>query len=225
MKVFQSLPCAVFLGIIGTLHGEPIPATKPKPRKEPPSPEQVAKAAVVAPGLQLDVWAAEPHLSNPVSFSFDNLGRAWVTETNRRKSSCLDIRSFPDWVPSSLALGSVEERVAFLKRSLPEGATEWPKQLKDLNGDGKVDWHDLEVESEIVRIVEDKSGKGVADSAYVVGKDFNSLATGVGAGIAARNREAFFIFEPDVIRVGEDGSKKTKLRMPAFKLCHERCIM
>ncbi len=211
MKVSPFVFCAAFLGLLGGAHAEPVPAAKPKGRKEPPSPEQVAKAAVVAPGLQLDVWAAEPHLSNPVSFCFDHQGRAWVTETNRRKSSYLDIRSFPDWVPDSLAFRSVEERVAFLKKSLPEGATEWPKHMRDLNGDGKVDWHDLEVESEIVRIVEDKAGRGLADTDQIVSRGFNSIATGIGAGIAVRNGEAFFICEPDVFRLGEDGSKKTIL--------------
>ena len=109
------------------------PSTKPPARKEPPSAEQVAKAAVVAHGLQIEVWAAEPLLANPVAFAFDNQGRAWVAETNRRKSSYLDIRSFPDWVPQSLALRSVEERTAFLKKSLPEGAATWPKSMRDLN--------------------------------------------------------------------------------------------
>lgn len=211
MKVSPLLPLLI-LGVLPSLaSAEPVSASKGKVRKEPPSPEQVAKAAVVAPGLQLDVWAAEPLLSNPVSFAFDNKGRAWVTETNRRKSSYLDIRSFADWIPNSLALRSVEERVAFLKKALPEGAKEWPKNMRDMNGDGKVDWHDLEVESEIVRIVEDKSGKGVADADQIVGRDFNSIATGVGAGIAVRNGEAFFICEPDVVRLGEDGSKKVIL--------------
>jgi quinoprotein glucose dehydrogenase len=190
------------------LFAEPVP-NKPAARKEPPSAEQVAKAAAVAQGLKIDVWAAEPLLANPVAFAFDNQGRAWVAETNRRKSSYLDIRSFPDWVPRSLALRSVEERTAFLKEVLPEGAATWPKSLRDLNGDGKVDWHDLEVESEIVRLVEDKAGSGKADTARVVADGFNSIATGVGAGIAVRDGKAVFICEPDVWIIGEDGSKKS----------------
>ena len=183
-------------------------ASKPPVRKEPPSPEQVAKAAVVAKGLQIDVWAAEPLLANPVAFAFDHQGRAWIAETNRRKSSYLDIRSFPEWVSQSLALRSVEERVAFLKKSLPEGATTWPKSLRDLNGDGKVDWHDLEVESEVVRLVEDKAASGKADTSRVVAESFNSLATGVGAGIAVRDGKAVYVCEPDVWILNEDGTKK-----------------
>ena len=196
------------------------PATKPPARKEPPSAEQVAKAAVVAQGLRIDVWAAEPLLANPVAFTFDNRGRAWVAETNRRKSSYLDIRSFPEWVPQSLALRSVEERTAFLKKSLPEGAATWPKSMRDLNGDGKVDWHDLEVESEIVRLVEDKSGAGKADTARVVADGFNSVATGVGAGIAVRDGKAVFICEPDVWIIDEDGTKKSIVQGLAVHLVY-----
>ena len=211
MKVSLRFGCTAVLVLSQSLlFAEPV--AKTASRKEPPSPEQVLKAAVMAPGLQIDLWAAEPLVSNPVAFSFDNQGRAWVAETNRRKSSYLDIRSFRDWVPDSLALHSVEERVAFLKKMLPEGATEWPKSMRDLNGDGKVDWHDLEVESEIVRLVEDSTGKGVADKARVVSDGFNSIATGVGAGIAAREGEAFYICEPDVWRVKEDGSKQSILQ-------------
>jgi quinoprotein glucose dehydrogenase len=183
--------------------------SKPPVRKEPPSPEQVAKAAVVAQGLQIDVWAAEPLLANPVAFAFDHLGRAWIAETNRRKSSYLDIRAFPEWVSQSLALQSVEDRVAFLKKSLPEGAATWPKSLRDLNGDGKVDWHDLEVESELVRLVEDKGGSGKADTSRVVADSFKSVATGVGAGIAVRDGKAMYVCEPDVWILDEDGTKKT----------------
>lgn len=210
MKVSPVSPALAFLSLLSAAHAEP--AAKVKPRKEPPSAAEVAKAALVAPGLQIDVWAAEPLLQNPVAFSFDEKGRAWVAETNRRKSSYLDIRSFPEWVGSSLALKSVEERVAFLKKALPEGATQGPKPVRDLNGDGKIDWHDLEVESEVVRLLEDKAGKGVADSSRVVADGFASVGTGVGAGIAARDGQAVYICEPDVWLLGEDGSKKSLLK-------------
>jgi quinoprotein glucose dehydrogenase len=209
MKVSPVSPALAFLSLLSAAYAEPAP--KVKPRKEPPSAAEVAKAAVVAPGLQLDVWAAEPFLQNPVAFSFDQKGRAWVAETNRRKSSSLDIRSFPEWVADSLAMRSVEERVAFLKKALPEGALKGPKPVRDLNKDGKIDWHDLEVESEVVRLVEDKAGKGVADSSRVVADGFASVGTGVGAGIAARDGQAVYICEPDVWLLGEDGFKKSLL--------------
>lgn len=187
---------------------EAVPA-KPSGAKKPlPSPEEVVKAAPVAEGLRMDVWAAEPMVSNPVAFAFDGKGRAWIAETQRRKSSLLDIRSFSAWAPQSLALRSVEEKVALLKKILPEGASSSSKALRDANGDGRVDWHDLEVESEILRVVTDRDGDGKADEDKVVSRDFKSLKTGIAAGVAVRGGEAFFVCEPDVWRIAEDGRKR-----------------
>ena len=45
--------------------------------------EQAIKRFAVAPGLKTDLFAAEPHLANPVSFCFDEKGRVYVAETFR----------------------------------------------------------------------------------------------------------------------------------------------
>src|ERR1700743_3352458 len=55
-------------------------------------PQQAMKKFSVAPGLQVDLWAAEPLVANVVAFSFDTRGRAFVSETYRRRPSCPDIR-------------------------------------------------------------------------------------------------------------------------------------
>lgn len=191
-----------------SLRAEPAPAKAVAPKKPIPTPEEVLKAAPVASGLHMDVWAAEPMVSNPVAFAFDGKGRAWIAETNRRKSSHLDIRSFTNWVPQSLALKSVAERVELVKQILPEGASSSSKALRDANGDGKINWRDLEVESEMLRVVSDEDGDGKADAHRVVAEDFKALKTGIAAGVAVRGGEAFFVCEPDVWRVKEDGSKR-----------------
>lgn len=197
------------VGSAACLHAaETVPAKPPGSKKPIPTPEEVIKAAPVAAGLRMDVWAAEPMVSNPVAFAFDGKGRAWIAETNRRKSSHLDIRSFSSWVPQSLALKSVAERVELVKRILPEGSSSGSKSLRDANGDGKIDWHDLEVESEVLRVVSDEDGDGKADAHRVVAEDFKALKTGIAAGIAVRGGEAFFVCEPDVWRVKEDGTKR-----------------
>src|SRR4051794_30844739 len=56
------------------------------------SPAMALKKFSVAEGLRVDVWAAEPLLANPVAFSFDGRGRAFVAETGRRRTSAPDIR-------------------------------------------------------------------------------------------------------------------------------------
>ncbi len=209
MQVSPVLSSALLLlGLASVTLAEPLPKSKPATPKLLPPPDQILKGAAIAPGLKIDLWAAEPLLSNPVAFAFDGQGRAWVAETNRRKSSMLDIRSFLRWIPDSLAFRSVEDRIAFLKKVLPEGDPNGPKGMRDLNGDGAVDWHDLEVESEAVRLVEDSKGSGVADTARIVAQGFASLGTGIGAGIVTRNGEAWYVCAPDVWRLREDGTRE-----------------
>src|SRR5215468_9411834 len=45
--------------------------------------ELAIKRIKPAPGLKVDLWAAEPMLANPVAFCFDEQGRAYVCETFR----------------------------------------------------------------------------------------------------------------------------------------------
>ena len=78
-------------------HGEPTTGKK-KNDKYPDgvsitdTAEMALKKLSVAPGLRVDVWAAEPLLANPVAFCFDEKGRAFVAETYRRRTSVPDIR-------------------------------------------------------------------------------------------------------------------------------------
>src|ERR1043165_9815215 len=91
-------------------------AKKPKNDKTPTDvsaaddPQTAMKKMRATPGLKLEVWAAEPLLTNAVSFAFDEQGRAYVVQTGRRRTSVFDIRNFRDWVDSDLALRSPVER-------------------------------------------------------------------------------------------------------------------
>jgi len=50
----------------------------------------------VAPGLKIELFAAEPFLANPVSFTTDERGRWYVAETFRVYTGC---RMFPNiWI-------------------------------------------------------------------------------------------------------------------------------
>src|SRR5689334_6077195 len=109
------------------------PAKKPA---DAGSPESAMKSFAVAPGLQVEVWAAEPHLANPVAFTFDDAGRAYVAETYRRRTSALDIRKYDEWKVPNLSLRSVEDRIAFTKEKFPIDAKLKPISLwPDINND------------------------------------------------------------------------------------------
>ncbi len=49
-------------------------------RTEGPSPARIAATLVVAPGLTVELAAAEPLIVDPVAMRFDERGRAWVVE-------------------------------------------------------------------------------------------------------------------------------------------------
>ena len=173
--------------------------------------EIALKKFTVAPGLRVNLWAEEPLLANPVAFTFDHKGRAFVVETYRRRTSAPDIRKNMEWLLDSLALRTVEDRIAFLQKALaPELNLKPSKNHEDLNGDGHFDWHDWAVESERIKLVEDRDGDGAADTASVFADGFNALETGVAAGVAVRGDDVFFTCIPDVWRFhGANGSQAT----------------
>lgn len=54
----------------------------PKPRyQDPLTPEQSAKLIQVPPGFDLELFAAEPDIVNPIAMAWDERGRLWVIET------------------------------------------------------------------------------------------------------------------------------------------------
>lgn len=175
------------------------------------SPEAALKKFAVAPGLKVEVWAAEPLLANPVALGFDDKGRAFVAETYRRRTSVPDIRKNEEWKIENLALRTVEERVEFLKAKRPESAKAKPTNNNaDLNGDGQFDWRDWAVESEQVKLVFDSNGDGKADQSSVFAEGFNSLATGVAAGVVPHGDDVYFTVTPDLWKIDREG-KKTAL--------------
>ncbi len=178
--------------------------------------EMALKKFSVAPGLRVDLWAAEPLLVNPVAFAFDDKGRAFVVETYRRRTSVPDIRKHMDWLLDSLAMRKVEDRVAFLLKTLdPELKLKPTKTLEDINGDGQFDWQDWARESERVKLIEDADGDGKADVWSVFAEGFRSAETGTAAGVAVRGDDVWFACIPDLWRFhggsGKQAASKEKL--------------
>ena len=168
-------------------------------------PAAAAARLAVAPGLRAELWAAEPDLENPVSFCFDERGRCFVGETFRRKSSALDIRPHQPWLAQSLALRSVADRLTFLQGAFTDQKAAPYLGLVDRNGDGRLDWRDLAVESERIRRLEDRAGRGRADHSEIFAEGFNTAVTGIGAGVLARGDEVYFSCLPNLwkLRAGQ----------------------
>ncbi|MGH7172443.1 MAG: PVC-type heme-binding CxxCH protein, partial [Gemmataceae bacterium] len=56
------------------------PAAKPAARGGPLSPAQALKQFRIAPGLRIELIAAEPEIESPVAMAFDEDGKLWVVE-------------------------------------------------------------------------------------------------------------------------------------------------
>jgi quinoprotein glucose dehydrogenase len=150
-------------------------------------------------------WASESLLGSPVAISIDHLGRAYITQTTRRKESELDIRSHTDWVTATLALESVQDRENFYRAQMSAARSEQNKRwLKDRNGDGISDFRDLGVLSEKILRIEDQSGKGVADHSEVFVDGLNNEMVGVAAGVMSYDGAVYLAAIPSVWKFDEN---------------------
>jgi uncharacterized protein len=84
----------------------------PPQYQEPLSPEQSAKLIQVPPGFDLELFACEPDIINPVAMEWDEKGRLWVIETV----------DYPNTVRNDKGMG--DDRI---------------KICEDTDGDGKAD--------------------------------------------------------------------------------------
>ncbi len=141
------------------------------------------KKLQAAPGLKVELFAAEPLLENPVSFSIDARGRFFIAETHRWDISIFDITKDLPWLLNDLSFRTVEQRTEFLARQFATNLTL------------------LTRDSELIRLVEDRAGTGRADTSNVFADGFNAIPSGVAAGILAHHGEVWFTCIPDLWRV------------------------
>ncbi len=147
----------------------------------------------VPAGLEIKLWAAEPMLANPVAFDFDERGRIFVAETYRYRTSVLDIRDYMWVLEDELAARTIEDRTALINRRFgPAGVKE------------------LSIESEVVRLLEDTNGDGVADKSSVYADGFNSPLDGIASGVIARRGKVWLTSIPSVWQF--TGNQKAETR-------------
>ena len=204
--------CLLFFGVNCTKQGHTQSesgTTKPETTTQTDS-----AIAPVSDDLQYSKWTPELNIPDPVSISFDDQGRAYVTQTQRRKSQDLDIRRNTDWVPDDVGLETVEDKRNFLRTQLsPENSASNTERVADHNGDGSHDWKDLMVLPEIIHLVEDSDGDGFADSSKIYDDDFKTEVTGIGAGVLWHEGDVYATVAPDVWKLRDtDGDDRPDLR-------------
>ena len=113
MSLKNLLPASLVLALAAPFSGfaqdDFIPRRQTKPPGPPLSPADAIKKMTVPEGFQVELVVSEPDLVNPVSMTFDEQGRIWVTES----------LEYP--------------------RSSPGKGRDRVKVLEDTDGDGRVD--------------------------------------------------------------------------------------
>ncbi len=147
-------------------------------------------------GLEMKLWAAEPMLANPVAFNIDERGRIFVSETYRYRTSALDIRDYRWMLEDDLASRNIEERSATLLRHFgPEGIKE------------------LSIETEVIRLLEDTDGDGVADRSSVYADGFTTPLDGIASGVLARRGQVWFTNIPSIWKFTGERRAETRTEL------------
>jgi len=188
----------------GVLFAFPDPPPKDAPKSSvmvqsaSPQAEKAIAGFQVPAGYKGSVFAAEPLLANPVAFSIDHQGRAYVVETFRLHAGVTDIRGHMDWLDDDLACRTVADRRAMMvkrtgaKFSEFEGKPDRLRRIVDTNGDGK------------------------ADSATIFAEGFSRAEDGLAAGVLARGDSVWFTCIPSLWKFEDPkgtgvATKKTEL--------------
>lgn len=185
---------ALFFAATTTLSAQTLelePAERvPHPVVDPASEEaQLAIQRFSLPrGLQAKLWAAEPMLANPVAIDFDEKGRLFVSETYRYRTSVLDIRDYRPMLELDLAARTIEDRSAMIHKVFGDQASQFS------------------IEGELVRLVEDRDGDGVADTSNIFADGFNTELDGIASGVLARDGKVWFTNIPSLWLLEQDAS-------------------
>lgn len=194
------------MSISATLFADPLhrqaaqqekPAFKPHIEHASDEARHALASFKVPEGFQVELFAAEPLLANPVCFSPDVQGGFYVAESFRLHHGVTDIREHMDWLDDDLACRTVEDRVAMYRKHLGERFAEYTEAY------------------ERVSLLRDTDGDGVADSASVFADDFKDAADGIGAGLLAHGSDVYYTCIPNLwlLRDADDDGRAEEKRL------------
>jgi quinoprotein glucose dehydrogenase len=142
--------------------------------------EMATRGYILPPGFKIELFAAEPHLANPVAFEIDHQNRFWVAEAFRLHAGVTDIRGKNSWLDEDLASRTVEDRIAMMKRHEGEKFSAYQQN------------------SDRLKLVLDTDHDGKADRSTVFADGFNNAADGLAAGVLSRDGQVYFANLPNL---------------------------
>lgn len=167
--------------------------------------------------LNFTKWTPDFQVPDPVAISFDNQGRAYVTQTQRRKANDLDIRQNRDWIPDDLSFQSPDDKRAFYwKQFTAENSDANKHRVKDYNKDGIHDLRDLQMLTERIHLIEDTDGNGLADKTSIYAQGFDNEIAGIAAGVLHHDGDVYTTIVPDVWKLCDndaDGKADTREKL------------
>lgn len=179
MRTALLLAVTVSAGLCALLTAEtPVHPYNPEVAPASEEPLKAIKRIRVPAGMQIDLWAAEPMLANPVCFCFDEKNRCYVAETFRLHAGVTDIRGHMNWLDDDLACRTFADRVAMYKKYAGSSFDDTYEKHHDR-----------------IRLLEDTTG---ADKATVFADGFHHAAEGLGAGLLARRGKVWYTCIPDL---------------------------
>jgi quinoprotein glucose dehydrogenase len=191
--------------LVGSVFGAELgsPVSDPERVKSASDEGRMAMRGFSIPeGFEIELTAAEPHLANPVAFHIDERGRFYVVETFRHGAGVLDIRGRRGWPNQAFIDSLSEERLAHLSDELLDAdlasrtVDDRIAMLRYYMGD-KAE-QTLAVETDQIRLIEDRDGDGVADHSSIFADGFDQIADGLASGVLARNGKVYFTNIPDL---------------------------
>lgn len=145
--------------------------------------------------MEIELFAAEPMLANPVCFYVDHQGRFYVGETFRHHHGVTDMREHTSWLVDDLAARTVEDRLVAMKANLGADFASYAEA------------HDR------IKLIEDRDGDGRADFDSVFADGFRDALAGIGAGLLVDRGDVYYTCIPELWKlrdVNDDGVADTR---------------
>mgnify|MGYP000574251812 CR=1 FL=1 len=147
----------------------------------------------VAEGVEVSLWASEDLLSDAIGLDVDDQGRVYVSITERRRNSELDIRPHPDWMIASIGLETAQDKLDFIHQRLAPENSDQNEWITDINEDGSHDYRDLAINSESALMLEDLTGNARANKSTELVREFSEENTDVAGAVMMHDGDATWL--------------------------------